>query len=522
MRSTRSPYVVAVGLVAVTTAIGGCTGTNNSSTSSSASGSGGSGSGAASASASATKAPDAALAKFYSQKLDWTDCGNVKCAPLTVPVDYANPGGQTIQITVDKVEASGTRKGSLVVNPGGPGGSGYDYAAAADYIVSNAVRKNYDIVGFDPRGVQRSEPITCVDDAGLDAYLGADPTPDDKAEENAAKQTASGFADACKAKAGPLLGHVSTVEVAKDMDILRAAIGDTKLNYLGKSYGTFIGSTYADLFPTKVGRMVLDGVVPPDLSVSQINEGQAKGFEQATQAYVRECIQDSSCPLGTTEAAGMAKIRAFLKQVDANPLPVQGDARVTKLTEGWASMGIADAMYSKDSWPRLTSAFKAAFAGNGTELMSLADEYAERNSDGSYSGNIMQVINAVNCLDRQGDPNLSSYESDATAFSKVAPTWGPMLAWGSLVCGEWPIKATGAPKKITADGSGPIVVVSTTRDPATPYDWGVRLAKELKNGHLISYDGDGHTAYHTGSTCVDDSVDAYLLDGTVPPANKAC
>jgi pimeloyl-ACP methyl ester carboxylesterase len=474
--------------------------------------------------ASGSTGSSADLAKFYDQKLDWSSCGEAKCAKLTVPVDYAHPDGASIQLAIDMVPASGHRVGSLVVNPGGPGGSGVDYAAAAasGYVVSKEVRSAYDIVGFDPRGVQRSAPITCYGDSQLDTLLGEDPTPDTPAEQQQAAQDNKAFGKACEQKAGALLGHVSTVEVAKDMDVLRAALGDTKLNYLGKSYGTFIGSTYAGLFPKRVGRFVLDGVVPPDITGTQMSLGQAEGFEQATRSYVRNCVAGGTCPLGSTVDTGMARIRKFLSGVDAKPLPVSGQGDVTKLTEGWATMGIAEAMYDKSSWNTLTNALQQALNGSGDKLMDLANEYAERNSDGTYNGNIMQVINAVNCLDRGSSSDLATYRKDSVAFSKVAPTWGPMLAWGGLACGEWPVKATGKPERITAAGSGPILVVGTTRDPATPYAWSQRLAKELANGHLLSYDGDGHTAYMMGSSCVDDSVDAYLLKGTVPPAGKSC
>ncbi|WP_446666123.1 alpha/beta hydrolase [Flexivirga sp. B27] len=481
-------------------------------------------SGVSSESTSAAAGTPADLSKFYDQKLDWSDCGDAKCADLTVPVDYADPGGKTIKLAIDKVPATGDAKGSLVVNPGGPGGSGVDYAAAAasGYVVGKSVRSSYDVVGFDPRGVQRSAPIACYGDVQMDTYLGEDPTPDTVAEQKTAAKDSRAFGDACVEKSGELIKHVSTVEVAKDMDVLRAALGDKKLNYLGKSYGTFIGSTYAGLFPKRVGRFVLDGVVPPDISGKETGLGQAKGFEQATRSYVRHCVATGTCPLGDSLDAGMARIRKFLKQVDAKPIKVTGHGDVTKLTEGWATMGIAQAMYDKNSWPTLDAAFQAALNGNGNKLMDLADQYAERDSDGSYSGNIMQVLNAVNCLDRASSPDLASYRKDAKTFAKVAPTWGPMLAWGGLACGEWPVKATGKPERITAKGSGPILVVGTTRDPATPYEWAQRLAKELDNGHLLTYDGDGHTAYKMGSACVDGVVDDYIVKGTVPAKGKAC
>ncbi|TWP34293.1 alpha/beta hydrolase [Leekyejoonella antrihumi] len=517
----RTANGLVAGAAAIAMVTAGCSGGAGSSASAPSGSAVSSGGAGATSTAVASSGTPAALAKFYDQKLAWSDCGAVKCTKLTVPVSYAKPGGATIQIAVDKVPAKGHSKGALVVNPGGPGGSGYDYAAAADQIVTPQIRSSYDVVGFDPRGVGRSSPITCMSDAALDAYLGSDPTPDTKAEEQTALKNAKAFADDCKAKAGPLLANVSTLDVAKDLDILRAALGSTKLNYLGKSYGTLIGSTYAGLFPKRVGHFVLDGVVPPDITTEEMNEGQAEGFEEATKSYVKNCVAQSNCPLGTTESAGMARIRSFLKQVDAKPLPVSGQGDVRKLTEGWASMGIAEAMYSKQEWPTLTQAFDQAFGGDGTGLMVLADAYAERTAEGTYTGNIMQVINAVSCLDRPAPSGLTTYEKDSTTFAKVAPTWGAMLAWGSLVCGVWPIKPTGTPHKIAAAGSGPILVVGTTRDPATPYKWSVQLAKELKNGHLLTYVGDGHTAYGQ-SACIDDAVDAYLLAGTLPPKGKTC
>jgi len=230
------------------------------------------------------------LAKFYQQDLAWSGCGSNQCAKLTVPIDYAHPEAGTLQLSVLKVPTTDPSKriGSLVVNPGGPGGSGVFYAAGAQF--TDRVRAAYDVVGFDPRGVGSSAPVRCLSDRQLDTFLGSDPTPDNLTQEQQLADGAKAFADSCTANGGPLLDHVSTIEAAKDMDVLRAALGDTKLNYLGKSYGTFLGATYADLFPKKVGRFVLDGVIDPKLTSSQVNEGQAVGFETATRAYVKACV----------------------------------------------------------------------------------------------------------------------------------------------------------------------------------------------------------------------------------------
>jgi pimeloyl-ACP methyl ester carboxylesterase len=463
------------------------------------------------------------LVRFYTQNLAWSDCGVDQCAKLTVPIDYSHPDGATIKLAVLKVAATSPagRIGYLVVNPGGPGGSGVDYAKAADFIVTGPVRAAYDIVGFDPRGVGASSPIKCLNDRELDNFLGTDPTPVGKTQEQHFADVSKAFADKCKANGGPLLGHVSTIEAAKDMDVLRAALGETKLDYLGKSYGTFLGATYADLFPTNVGRFVLDGAEDPNTTSSQVNEGQAVGFETATRAYVQDCVGRGDCPLGNSLDSGMQKLRDFLKQLDTRPLPL-ADPNVKALTEGWGSLGVAYAMYDSGLWSQLTDALRSAFGGNAGPLMTLADSYADRSSTGVYAGNLMQVIYAVNCLDRSDSRDLAHYESQARLLSAEAPTWGPFLAWSTVPCGYWPVPANNVPKKITAAGSGPIVVVGTTRDPATPYKWAQGLASELQNGHLITFQGDGHTAYMRSNSCVDDAVDAYLLNGRVPPAGFKC
>jgi pimeloyl-ACP methyl ester carboxylesterase len=510
---TRRRNVLVAAAVALTMGVAGCSsqsgpGTNQASSPQS---------GTPQSRVARTPPPGAAaLARFYGQTLAWRGCGNAQCAGLSVPLDYAQPAGATITVQVLRMTATrpSERIGSLVVNPGGPGGSGVDYARAADQIVGAPVRQRFDIVGFDPRGVQRSHPVDCLSDPQMDAFLGQDPTPDTPAEEQAFATSGAQFAKGCVQRTGPLIGHISTEDTARDLDILRSALGDPKLNYLGKSYGTLIGSTYAGLFPKLVGRFVLDGVVPPDATPAEVSIGQAEGFERATRAWAQDCV-NNGCPLGSSVDAVMAGVRDLLKRLDAHPVPMT-DGRRSQLTEGWAATGIAQAMYDQSLWPTLTEAMRQVVDGNnGTLLMRLADEYADRDTKGHYASNLLEAFYAISCLDGPDSPDLKVYEQRARDASVKAPTWGAFLAWGNVVCGQWPVKEGQGPHTISAAGSGPIVVVGTTRDPATPYEWSVQLRKELANARLLTFDGDGHTAYTRSNGCVDSAIDAYYTTGAL-------
>jgi len=456
------------------------------------------------------------LEPFYEQELKWSDCDEGECAQLEVPLDWEEPEGKTIEIAVNRVPAKGDTAGSLIVNPGGPGGSGVDYAAAADQIVGESIRTNFDVVGFDPRGVGRSAPVDCVGDRELDEWMGRDPSPDDEAERAEAVDDATEFGQACKETTGELIGHVSTVDVAKDMDVLRSVLDDGKITYLGKSYGTLIGSTYADLFPDRVGRMVLDGVMPPDLTGQEGAIGQAKGFDTATRAWAKDCVE-GDCPLGSSEGEVIESVQAKLKELDAEPVKANGGL---ELTEGWASVGIAQAMYDEGLWSRLTDALVSLDEGDGGPLMDLGMTYAGRDPAGRYRSNIMEALPAVNCLDRGVDTDPQEWAKVAEKVEAEAPIWGGFLAWESLSCATWPVEATGEAKKIDAQGADPILVVGTTRDPATPYVWAERLHEQLADSALITHEGDGHTAYMRQDDCVDEAVEEYWLTGTVPKGKE--
>lgn len=492
--------------------------------------SGGSSSPSASASptpstAQGRSAPAAALKPYYTQQLKWRPCGvpDFECATMKAPLDYAQPGGESIKLAVARKKATGPGKllGSLLVNPGGPGGSAVGYLQAYAGIGYPApVRARYDMVAVDPRGVARSEPVECLSGKQMDAYTQVDLTPDDSAETDRLAASFKDFAAGCAKRSGAILPHVSTVEAARDMDILRAMLGDEKLAYVGASYGTFLGATYAELFPDRVGRLVLDGAMEPSLPAREMSRDQTAGFETAFQSFAADCVKQTGCPLGTESAADAStRLKAFFKAVDAEPAPT-GESR--ELGESLATTGVIAAMYDEGAWPQLREALAAAMAGDGAPLLALADTYYEREGDGSYA-NLMYANAAVNCLDLP--PAFTTPEAVRSAlpeFERASPVFGKGLAWASLNCAYWPTPATGSPHRIEAKGAAPIVVVGTTRDPATPYKWAQGLAGQLSSGTLLTYDGDGHTAYGRGSDCVDTAINTYLLEGTPPADGKRC
>jgi len=465
--------------------------------------------------------PPTQLARFYTQRPDWKDCGGgFQCATLTVPLDYAAPTDGDISLALVRRPASDQKKriGSLLVNPGGPGASGVQFARAADRIVTKAVRSRFDIVGFDPRGVADSTPVRCQTDAETDRFLAVDGSPDDAAEERTALEVAREFAQNCKRRAGRLLPHVSTANAARDMDVMRAALGDESLHYLGKSYGTLLGATYAGLFPSRVGRLVLDGALDPAASNAEINREQTKGFELALTSFVDDCLERRGCPLPAPREAALRAVGDLLERADREPLRGDGQRPVT---QALAVLGVAAALYQQENWTVLRQALTEAGRGDGRTLLLLADFYTDREA-GRFVSNSNDVIYAVNCLDRSGETDIASIKREAVELQKLSPRFGAYLAWSSLPCRDWPVQAAGRAQRITAEGAAPIVVVGTSRDPATPLVWARALADQLSSGVLLEWDGDGHTAYRRGSECVDDAVDRYLLEGKPPTDGQRC
>lgn len=476
------------------------------------------------------RATPSSLSSYYDQKLAWRSCGvsGFECATMKAPLDYAKPGSGDVKLAVARKKATGPGKriGSLLVNPGGPGGSAVGYLQSYAGIGYPAeVRARYDMVAVDPRGVARSEPVECLTGRQMDTYTETDVTPDDKKETGELVDEYKKFAEGCGRHSPNLLRHVSTVEAARDMDILRAVLGDQKLNYVGASYGTLLGATYAGLFPARVGRMVLDGAMDPSLSARKLNQDQTAGFETAFQSFAKDCVRQSDCPLGgpgTSPDQVGKNLSAFFKKLDAKPIPT-GDADGRKLGEALATTGVIAAMYDQAAWPQLRQALTAAMKDkDGAGLLALSDSYYERDADGKYA-NLMFANAAVNCLDLPAAFSTpDEVEKALPGFEKASPVFGDGLAWASLNCAYWPVRPTGEPHRIEAKGAGPILVVGTTRDPATPYAWAKSLASQLSSGVLLTYVGDGHTAYGRGSVCIDSTIDRYLLQGTPPAKGKRC
>lgn len=473
----------------------------------------------------------AALAPYYSQKLAWKECGvpGFECASMKAPLDYAKPGtggggSGDIKLAVARKKATGPGKriGSLQVNPGGPGGSAVGYLQAFAALGYPApVRARYDMVAVDPRGVARSEPVECLTGPEMDAHTQVDQTPDDPAEVAKLSAAYEKFAAGCEKRSGRILPHVSTVEAARDMDLLREILGDEKLHYVGASYGTFLGATYAELFPERTGRLVLDGAMDPSLPARDLNRDQTAGFETAFQSFAADCVKKQDCPLGTgTPAEAGTRLKALFAALDAKPAPTKDKNR--PLGEALATTGAIAAMYDEGAWPQLRSGIKAARSGDGNPLLALADSYYERGPHGTYA-NLMYANAAVNCLDLPAAfATADDVRTALPSFEKASPVFGEGLAWASLSCASWPLPATGEPHRIEAEGAAPIVVVGTTRDPATPYKWAKSLAAQLATGTLLTYQGDGHTAYNRGSDCIDTAINTYLLEGTPPQDGKQC
>jgi pimeloyl-ACP methyl ester carboxylesterase len=466
--------------------------------------------------------PLSSLSQYETQELKWRDCyGNYQCSSLLVPIDYADLSQGAFKLALLRFQAldQDRRIGSLLVNPGGPGSSGVDYAYNAEYIVSPEILERFDIVGFDPRGVGDSAAIKCLSDAETDASFAADPKPDDEAEFALFISDARDYFAKCSENTKHLINY-STLNSARDLEVLRAVLGDEKLNFLGKSYGTYLGTLFAELFPESVGRFVLDGAVDPNSSNREAVLGQAIGFESALNAFISNCLKISSCALTGDLQSARTQVINLLAKTAITPLESKSGREVT---EGLVLLGIASALYDSESgWPVLRDAFKEATLGTGTSFLTLADQYAGRQENGSYLSNENDALQVISCLDQNELETVSVFKKGVAEFSDRAPIFGPYLAYAGLACRYLPNLGRVEQIEIESINTKPILVIGTTRDPATPYKWAQSLAKIFSSALLITLDGDGHTGHGRGSTCVDSAVDRYLLTGITPKSELFC
>lgn len=470
--------------------------------------------------------PDAATA------VTWRDCRGtaeelagaplsgmrVDCATLRVPQDWATPTGPTFDLALMRLRRTSQRNriGSLLVNPGGPGGSGLELAAATPLFLPSEILQRFDIVGFDPRGVGRSSPLRCISDQTKDAAVAADPDPVAQAEFDRQVAAARAAGAACGSRYGAGLRRYGTAQAARDMDAIRQAVGDARLSYLGYSYGTLLGAVYATLFPGRIRAMVLDGAVDPTQSGVAGSEGQAGGFEKAFDNLAASCRRaGSGCPIGPD---ARATVNRLLDRAAARPVPGR-DGERRRATAGHVLTAIAAALYSQPQWPRLQKALAAFDRGDPTEVFALADAFTGRGPDGRYSNEI-DVNVAVNCADDRQRPTVADVRRLQGEWRTRYPLFGSSLAMSMLSCATWPVAPAPYPP-VKAPGAPPILVVGTTGDPATPYRSTAVLARLLGTGTVLTWQGEGHTAYPQ-TACIRDTVDDYLVRLDPPPDGRTC
>lgn len=509
----------AFALAACTNSTGTATGSGSSTSSSSQSSSSHSANGSsieAHAIDAAMPTPPAGLEAFYTQKVTWQKCHeDFECAKVTVPLDYSKPEGTTITVALERKVAAHPI-GSLLINPGGPGSSGRSFLANFLKVASPVLLEYFTVIGFDPRGVGDTAPIKCLSDAELGKVL--DFSADTTTEAGRAQQHAvyEKVWKACEQESGTILPFVGTDNTARDMDVIRQVVGDPKLYYLGYSYGTKLGATYAMLFPKNVGRLVLDGAVAPNITSPEMSEGQAVGFEKATHNFLTDCLTHDDCPFkGMTVDAAMKKLQALIDSSLHKPLPVTGKPD-RPLTQAAFITGYILPLYDNQGWPYLRIALAQALQGNGTALQAFSDLYNNRKGD-TFENNSTEANWAINCADYPVTHSFDQWQEIDKKIDAAAPFFGKYMHDGDELCRGWPYQPTHPSAKITPILTTPVLVVGTTGDPATPYAWSGELAKALGGGSkLLTFHGEGHTAYGRSDACIATGVDTYLLTGALP------
>ena len=464
------------------------------------------------------------LALYLDQEVEWSDCGaGAECATVVAPLDWDNPGvGDDVNLALSRHSATGQALGSLFVNPGGPGASGYEFVLdSVDFAVSEALRESFDVIGWDPRGVNFSSPVSCAaSDAELDYFffgeLEAEPdTPEWDAELLAESIR---FGQECQANTGELLEFVDTLSTVRDLDLLRHLVGDEQLNYLGYSYGTLIGALYIDTFPERVGRMVLDGPVDPGASQFDLVVNQHRGFEEALEAYLVECDLTNSCPFSGSLEERLQGVSDLYDELEENPLR-HADGRL--VDDGMLRTAMVTTLYAQSSWPFLSRMFEELQEGVTDTAIFLVDFYYDREG-GVYQNNSMEAFIAINCLDYPVERDPAVLEAQAEQLREAAPYTARPSGDGDLVCMNWPYPPKLNKGPVRGEGANTVVILGTTGDPATPYNWSVSLNEQLENSVLLTLVGEGHLAYDERVSCINDPVDAYFLSGDVPEDGLTC
>jgi pimeloyl-ACP methyl ester carboxylesterase len=474
--------------------------------------------------AGCTRAPNPVVKSSPSptpSPLAWTDCkGGFQCSTVQVPLDYAHAGAETIGIAISRKPATDPahRIGSVLTNPGGPGASGIQFLRGEAGAMS-ALNARFDLIGFDPRGIGQSAPVRCLDGPQEDSFNALDSVYDDPQEKQAGIEAAKTYAAGCMQRSAQVLPFVDTVSAARDMDVIRAALGDEKLTYLGFSYGTFLGENFAHLFPTHIRALALDGVVDPTLSPNDFLYAQLVAFEQNLQAFLNDCrTRRTASPPCTYAQAGDpgTKLMSLMQRLDTTPLPVGNRS----LTRALAVIGVLTPLYDQSTWPYLDQALTLADRNNGALLLRFSDLYLGRNADGTYD-NQTDANSAVNCLDRPVPTDIAAYDALGPKFASASALFGPASQYSNLVCAYWPVKPTGSVGPITAQGAPPILLVGGTGDPATPYAWAQSVNQQLASSVLLTREGNGHVSYDK-SSCAKAAINAYLIDLTLPAAGTVC
>ncbi len=452
------------------------------------------------------------------------DVPGAQCTMLAVPVDYDNPSAGTMAIAVIRIPAAGTRIGSLFVNPGGPGSSAVDTAVGMGAALAGSpINEAFDLVAFDPRGVGYSTPaLRCRTDAEFDAWRRepmVDYSPAGVAQIEALTQR---YVDQCVARMGKdVLGHVGTREAARDMDEVRKILGDDQINYLGFSYGTRIGTEYLNKFGNRVRRMVLDGAIDPSADPVAQTIDQMAGFQSAFEVYAADCAKSTDCPLGTDPAQSVARYRALIDPLATRPARTS-DPRGLSYAD--AVTGTFNALYTPQYWKFLTSGLLGLARGSDPgDLLMLADQYQGRDRNGHYT-NDQDAFNAVRCVDATWSRDPAVWAAADQRIRQVSPfsSYGQFTGYAARdICSFWPVPATSTPAPAKPAAPGQVMVVSTTRDPATPYQAGVNLARQL-GASLVTFEGAQHTVVFNGYECIDVATLDFLIDAVAPPPDLRC